>query len=250
MENTENENNELMISQRSLLKKIWKINRLFNIYFQSLTFFLLYSLFYSGYLLYLFITGQITPTLSQRYGVFGVVINTIQVVVLFIMFIYFIYQNFVYYSFMRRGKRAIRKIKETYSNIYSFEYRLHQGIVSYVNNITNFFKPYSKEKKNLSDTVTLFLYMNFIFSLYIIILMVSLAGIGETTLVDSPFMIFIFLTTVASWLVGFITSFKIRKNILKWEKIIPKLKIWAQELEDLPSNTSSKSEILEDEQNK
>ena len=57
-----------------------------------------------------------------------------------------------------------------------------------------------------------------------------------------------FLMTVISWLVSFGSSFKIRKNIIIWEKIVPKLNTWAQELEDLPSNNSKKSEILEDEQ--
>ena len=185
--------------------------------------FLLYSLFYNGYLLYLFITGQIIPTLSQRYGVFGVVINTIQVVVLFIMFIYFIYQNIVYFSFIHRGNRSIRKIKKTYSNIYSFESRLHQGIVSYVNNITSFFRPYSKEKKNLSDLVTVFLYANFLFSLYIIIIMVSLVGIGKTEMLNTPIDLTMFLITIICWLVSLRTSIKIRKNIITWEKIIPKL---------------------------
>ena len=193
-------------------------------------------------------TGQITPTLAQRYGVFGIIINVIQVVVLLIMFIYFIYQNVVYYSFIREGNRSIRKIKESHSNIYSFEYKLHHGIASYVNNVTTFFKRYSKEKKSIKDLVTVFLYANFLFGLYIIIIIFSLVEIGETSTVNSPFMAIFFLMTVISWLVSFGSSFKIRKNIIIWEKIVPKLDIWAKELEDLPSNNSKKSEILDDEQ--
>jgi len=250
MKNIENENEDLVQSQKSLLAKLYKINRAFNIHFQSLGFFLMAALVYSFYLFSLFMTGQITPTLAQRYGVFGIVINIIQVVVLLIMFIYFIYQNVVYYSFIRKGNRSIRKIKESHSNIYSFEYKLHHGIVSYVNNVTTFFKRYSKEKKNMRDLVTIFLFANFLFGLYIIIIIFSLVEIEETAMVNSPFMAIFFLMTVISWLVSFGSSFKIRKNFIIWEKIIPKLDSWAQDLEDLPSNTSKSSEILEDEQKK
>ena len=250
MKKAENENEDLRLSQQSLLEKLLKINRLFNIHFQSLGFFLTSSLAYSINLIYLFTTGQIAPTLAQRYGVFGIIINVIEVVVLIIMFIYFIYQNLVYYSFIRKGNRSIRKIKENYSNINSFQYKFHLGIVSYVNNVTTFFKRYSKEKKNLSDLVTFFLYMNFLFGMYIIIIVFSLVEIGETTMVSSPFMLLFFLLTIICWLVSFGTSFKIRKNILIWEKIIPKLDSWAQEIENLPSNTTNTSEIIENEQNK
>jgi hypothetical protein len=79
--------------------------------------------------------------------------------------------------------------------------------------------------------------------------MVSLVGIGETEMLNTPIDLTMFLITIICWLVSFRTSIKIRKNILTWEKIVPKLDAWAQDLEDLPSNSSSKSEILEDEQN-
>jgi hypothetical protein len=69
-------------------------------------------------------------------------------------------------------------------------------------------------------------------------------------MLNTPIDLTMFLITIICWLVSLRTSIKIRKNIITWEKIIPKLDTWAQELEDLPSNTSKKSEILKDEQKK
>ena len=250
MKKMENENKDLMLGQKSLLEIVQKINKLFKIHFDSLSFFLISSICNSIFLIYSLITGQFVPTLAQRYGVFGIVINVLEVVVLIIMCIYFTFQISVYYSFVIKGNRSIKKIEENDSNIDSLQSNLHHGIVSYVNNVSTFFKRYSKDKTKLSDIVTIFLYMNFLFGFYIIFILYSLIGIGDTTFLTSPFSAILFLTMIISWLVSFGTSFKIRKNIITWEKIIPKLDTWAQELEDLPSNTSSKSEILEDEQKK
>ena len=194
------------------------------------------------------LTGQFVPTVAQRYGVFGIVVNVFEIVVLIIMCIYFTYQISVYYSFVWRGNRSIKKIEESNSNIDSHQSYLHHGVVSYVNNISTFFNRYSKEKTKLSDLVSIFLFMNFLFGFYVIIILYSIIGIGDTTFLAGPFSAILFLIMIISWLVSFGTSFKIRKNILIWEKIITKLDIWAQELENLPSNTSEKSEVIEDEQ--
>lgn len=247
MKKMENESNDLMLGQKSLLEKVQKINRLFKIHFDSLSFFLISSICSCILLFYSLLTGQFIPTLAQRYGLFGIIVNTLEVIVLIIMIIYFTFQISVYYSFVIRGNRSIRKIEKDNSHIDSLQYNFYHGIVSYVNIISTFFKRYSKEKTKLSDLVTVFLFMNFLFGFYVIFLLFSLIGIGDTMYLTGPFSAIFFLTMIISWLVSFITSFKIQKNILIWEKIIPKLDTWAQELEDLPSNTLNKSEIIKDE---
>ena len=243
----ENKSNDLILGQKLLLEKVQKINRLFKIHFDSLSFFLISSICSCILLFYSLLTGQIIPTLAQRYGLFGIIVNIVEITVLFIMIIYFTFQISVYYSFVIRGNRSIRNIEQHNSNINSLQSDLHHGIVSYVNNISTFFKRYLKDKTKLSDLVSVFLYMNFLFGFYVIFLLFSLIGIGDTTYLTGPFSAIFFLTMIISWLVSFGTSFKIRKNILIWEKIISKLDTWAQELEDLPSNTLNKSEIIKDE---
>jgi len=247
MKNVENENEDLMMSQLSLLEKVQKINKLFKIHFASLSLFLIISITSTIFLILAILTGQFFPTLVQRYKLVGTIFNGIQFVVLFLILFVFICHILIYFSFVIRGNRSIKKIEKTDSDDGNLQSIFHHGIVSYVNHILTFFKRYSKDKKKLSDLVTIFLFIYFFLGYWIIFLYSSLGGIGDSKVFGEPFSVILFLAWIISWLVSFGMSFKIRKKILLWEKIIPKLDTWAHELEELPSNTSNKSEILEDE---
>ena len=247
MEEVEKENEDLKMSQQSLLEKVKKINKLFNIHFASLSLFLIISITNTIFLTCAILTGQFIPSLVQRYRLVGTVFNGIQIVVLFLIIIVFICHIVIYYSFVIKGNRSFKKIEKMDSNDENLQSILHHGIVSYVNNILSFFKRYSKEKKKLSDRVTIFLFIYFFLGYWIFFLYLSLGGIGDSNVLVEPFSVILFLAWVISWLVSFGISFKIRKNILTWEKIIPKLENWAQEIEDLPIDASYKSEMFEDE---
>ncbi len=250
VDNENNENEDLMMGQKSLLEKVIKINKLFRIHFCSLSLFLACSITSTIILMYSILTGQFIPTLVQRYALFGIVFTVLQLTVLNLMFIYLIFQISVYFSFVIRGNRSIKRIEQSNPNNDNLQsILLHHGIVSYINNISTFFNRYSKEKTKLSDLVTIFLYMNFFFGYLIIFIYSSLGGIGDSTVLAEPFSAILFLALIISWLISFGTSFKIHKNILIWDKIIPKLDTWAQEIEDLPSNTSNKPIGNRNEQN-
>lgn len=44
-------------------------------------------------------------------------------------------------------------------------------------------------------------------------------------------MLILFLSMLFFWLMNLMTSIKIRNEIVKWEKLFPKLEEWAQKLE-------------------
>ena len=51
-------------------------------------------------------------------------------------------------------------------------------------------------------------------------------------------MTILFLSMVGFWLLNFITSIKISNEVVKWEKLFPKLEEWAQGLEQFSSENS------------
>jgi len=241
MKKVENENGDLLLSQKSLLEKIQNINKLYKIHFFSLSLFLIFSVCSSIFLIYNLLTGQIIPTLSQRYGLFGIIFNTIQLITLNLMNVFLIVQISFYYSFIIRGNRSIRNIEQIDSSEEGVQTsnNLYLGITSYINNISTFFNRYSKDKRNLSDLVSIFLFINFFFGFLIVFIFLSIIGIGDSTGLSQAFSAIFFLGMIISWLISLRTSFKIMKKISIWEKIILKLDTWANDLENLPLNANN-----------
>jgi hypothetical protein len=234
MEKIEHEKNNLVKSQKSLYDRLKRVNKLFNIHFISLTLLLISALGFSVFKIYLLGTGQSSTELSQRYGLFGDIMTIIQFTALFIFIIQIGYQIYFYFIFIIRGNRALKQIKnDSYKHINLFE-----GIVPYITNFYAFFKRYSKEKSNLIRLVITFLFFNFIAGFFIIFLSAILLDTTNTILFIDILNVILFFSIMASWLINLITSFKIRNEIVKWEKLFPKLDEWAQEIEKFEENNS------------
>lgn len=87
MEKTENKENGLIQSQRSLYTKFKRINRLFKIHISSLTLLFLLALGYIILWTYLVFTGQTVPELAQIYGLFGTIVTILIASVLSLLII-------------------------------------------------------------------------------------------------------------------------------------------------------------------
>lgn len=224
----ENEKNGLIQSQKSLYGRIKRINCLFKIHFWSLV--LSFSFAMVNVILWtsLLFSGQVKTELLQRYGLFGIIITVIQTTVLFILIIQIAVQIFFYRKFIIRGNISLKKTKvdkKTQNGLYS-------GIIPYINNFYAFFNRYSKEKTKLSKLVTIFLFFNSFWGIYVIIIFSSLLDAENGNFLTTFSMAILFLLMVIFWIINFITSLKIRNEIMKWEKVFPKLEEWAQELEE------------------
>ena len=139
---------------------------------------------------------------------------------------------------------------------------LYHGIVPYITNFyaffnryskekffnryskEKFFNRYSKEKTTLVKLVRTFLFFNFFSGFYVIFLFTRFLDTGNGNFSINISMVILFLSMLFFWLMNLMTSFKIRNEIVKWEKLFPKLEEWAQELEQL---SSEKSNFFEEE---
>lgn len=122
---------------------------------------------------YLLITGQITMVLSQRYGLFGTIVDIFITTVLFILIIQIGIQICIYSLFIIRGSRSLKQAKgkeKTRTAIY-------EGIVPFITNFYTFFHRYSKEKTTLIKLVSTFLFLNFISGFYVIFLFTRLLDV-------------------------------------------------------------------------
>lgn len=233
MEKIENEKNGLIQSQKSLFTRLKRINKLFKIHFLSL---ILLFLFAVGFIIlwtYLLVTGQATTDLSQRYGLFGTIVTTFLTIVLSILIIQIGIQIIFYGLFIIRGNRSLRQPK----GVEQIRTALYDGIVPYITNFYAFFNRYSKEKTTLIKLVNTFLLLNFFSGFYVIFLFSRFLDAGNVDLIKIS-MVILFLSILVFWLINFMTSMKIRKEIIKWEQLFPKLDEWAQELEQFSSENS------------
>ncbi|MFW9990088.1 MAG: hypothetical protein ACFFC3_15700 [Candidatus Odinarchaeota archaeon] len=235
MDKNKNDKNGLIQSQKTLYKRLKKINRLFKIHFSSLILLFLFSIAFMILWTYLLITGQIIMTLSQRYGLFGIVVDILMTVILVILIIQIGYQIYILSLFIIKGNRSLKQAKgkeETKAALY-------KGIVPYITNFYIFFNRYAKEKTSLSKLVRIFLFLNFFSGFYGIFLFSRLLG-AEIT---NPLLLFclsmLFLAMVGFWLMNLGTSFKIRNEVEKWEQLFPKLEEWAQNVEQFSSENSN-----------
>ena len=238
----ENEKNGLIQSQESLYGRIRRINHLFKIHFSSLVLSFLFAMGNVILWTYLLVSGQVKTELSQRYGLFGIIVTIIQTIVLFILIIQIGIQILFYRKFIIRGNNSLKQSKdnrETRNALYS-------GIAPYISNFYAFFNRYSKEKTNLSKLVSIFLYFNSFWGFYVIIIFTSLLDADNGNFSITFLMVILFLLMVIFWIMNLMTSFKIRSEIMKWEKLFPKLEEWAQELEQFSLNNSI---YLDEEEN-
>ncbi|MFX0139768.1 MAG: hypothetical protein ACFFDN_39375 [Candidatus Hodarchaeota archaeon] len=239
MEKIKNEKNGLIQSQKALFNRFKRINQLFKIHLSSL---ILLFLFAVGFIIlwtYLLVTGQAITDLSQRYGLFGTIVTIFLTIVLSLLIIQIGIQIFFYGSFIIRGNRSLRQPKGEEQ----IRTALYNGIVPYITNFYSFFNRYSKVKTTLTKLVNTFLFLNFISGFYIIFLFTRLLDAGVNDLIKIS-MVILFLSILVFWLINFMTSMKIRKEIIKWEQLFPKLDEWAQELEQ----SSSEDSIFLDEE--
>jgi hypothetical protein len=234
MENTENKENGLLRSQRSLYTEFKRINRLFKIHVLSLTLVFLLALGYIILWLYLVFTGQTIPELSQIYGLFGTIVTILITSVLFILIIQIGIQIIFYGLFIIRGNRSLKQIKEDKAP----RTAPYDGIVPYITNFCAFFNRYSKQKTTLVKRVKIFLFFNFFSGFLIVFLSTRILDVGSAKVLIKISMIIIFLLLLFFWLISLMTSFKIHKEIVRWEKLFPKLEEWAQELEQFPEENS------------
>jgi hypothetical protein len=234
MEKIENEKNGLVQSQKVLYPKLKKINQLFKIHFSSLILLFLFALAFMILWTYLLITGQITMELSQRYGFFGIIMDTFMIVILVIMIIQIGYQIYILSLFIIRGNSSLKQVKgkeETRTALY-------KGIVPYITNFYTFFNRYAKEKSNLSKLVKTFFFLNFISGFYGIFLFTRLLGAEISNELLMFVLAMLFLAMVSFWLMNLGTSIKIRNEVDIWENLFPKLEEWAQKLEQYNSENS------------
>jgi len=234
MEKTENKKNGLIQSQRSLYTKFKSINRLFKIHFSSLTLLFLFALGYIILWIYLFFTGQTTPELIQRYGLFGTIVTILLTSVLSLLIIQIGIQLIFYGLFIIRGNRSLKqtkgdKIPKT---------ALYNGIVPYITNFYAFFNRYSKQRTTLVKLVKTFLFLNFMSGFFVIFLFTRILDTGSENVFINIFMVILFLLILFFWLISLMTSFKIQNEIVRWEKLFPKLDEWAQELEQFSLDNS------------
>ena len=240
MEKTENKENGLIRSQKSLYKKFKRINRLFKIHFSSLTLLFLLALGYILLWTYLVFTGQTIPELSQIYGLFGTIVTILITSVLSLLIIQIGIQIIFYGLFIIRGNRSLKQPKGDKT----LKTAPYDGIVPFITNFYAFFKRYSKEKTTLVKLVKTFLFFNFFFGFLVIFLFTRILDTGSANDLINITMVIIFLLLLTFWLISLMTSFKIQKEIVRWEKLFPKLEEWAQELEQF----SSENSILLDEE--
>ena len=234
MKNIEHEKNNLVKSQQSLYTRLTRVNKLFKNHFISLTLLLISALGYSILKVYLLGTGQASTGLSQRYGLFGDIMTIIQITALFIFITQIGYQILFYNLFIIRGNRALKKIKNDSNN----HNNLFEGIIPYITNFYAFFKRYSKEKSNLIRLVISFLFFNFTAGFFIIFLSSILLDSVNSIFIINLLNIILFLSIMGSWLINLITSFKIRNEVVKWDKLFPELEKWAQDVERIDNNNA------------
>jgi len=239
-EKIENKQNGLIQSQKSLFIKLKKINELFKIHFSSLFLLFLFGLGFTILWTYLLVTGQRTKGIAQRYGLFGTIVTINLTVILSLLIVQIGIQIIFYGIFINRGNCSLKQVKGDKGR----QRALYDGIVPYITNFYAFFNRFSKQKTTLVKLVSTFLFLNFISGFYVIFLFTRFLDPMNGNLLIKIFMIILFLLALIFWLMNLMTSFKIRKEIMKWEKLFPKLEEWAQELEQF----SSKSSILIDEE--
>jgi len=240
MEKTENKKNGLIQSQKSLYTKLKRINRLFKIHLSSLTLFFLLALGFIILWTYLVFTGQTIPELAQIYGLFGTIVTIILTTVLSLLIIQIGIQIIFYGLFIIKGNRSLkqnRSDKKTRTALYN-------GIVPYITNFYAFFNRYSKQKTTLVKLVRTFLFFNFFSGFYVVFLFTRFLDTGNGNISVNISMVILFLSMLFFWLMNLMTSFKIRNEIVKWEKLFPKLEEWAQELEQF---SLEKSNFFEEE---
>ena len=94
-----------------------------------------------------------------------------------------------------------------------------------------FFNRYSNQKTNLVKRVKTFLFINFFSGFLVVFLFTRILETETANVLLSIFMVIIFLLLLFFWLMSLMTSTKIKKKIVKWESLFPKLDEWAQNLE-------------------
>lgn len=224
---SKNNKNGLIQSQELLYTKLKRINQLFKLHFSSLTLLMSFALGFIILWTYLLATGQATTDIAQRYGLFGTIVTIILTIILFLVIIQIGIQAIFYGLFIFRGNCALnqaKRDKETKNLLYS-------GIVPYITNFYAFFNRYSKENTTLIKLVSMFLLFNFISGLYVIILFPIFLDAENGNPIINAFMVILFLGITFFWIMNLITSNKIKKEIVKWESLFPKLDEWAQDLE-------------------
>ncbi|MHA2394778.1 MAG: hypothetical protein ACXAEX_22845 [Promethearchaeota archaeon] len=234
MEKPENKENGLIRSQKSLYKKFKRINRLFKIHFSSLSLLFLFALGYIILWTYLVFTGQTIPELSQIYGLFGTIVTILITSVLSLLIIQIGIQIIFYGLFIIRGNRSLKQTKEEKTP----RTTPYDGIVPYITNFYAFFNRYSKQKTTLVKRVKTFLFFNFFSGFLIIFLSTRILDTGSANVLINISMVIIFLLLLVFWLMSLMTSFKIQKEIVRWENLFPKLEEWGQELEQFSLENS------------
>jgi len=227
MEKIINEKNGLIQSQKSLYIKLKRINHLFKIHFSSLILFFLFALVFIILLTYLLVTGQVTTGIAQRYSLFGIIVTIFMTTVLYILIIQIGVQIIFYSLFIIRGNNSLKQTKGNKET----QTALYDGIVPYITNFYRFFNRYSKEKTTLSKLVRTFLFLNFFSGFYVVFLVTRFLGAENSNILINFCLVMIFLPMLFFWLMNLSTSVKIRNEVIKWEKLFPKLEEWAQELE-------------------
>lgn len=238
MEKFEHEKNGLIQSQELLYTKLKRINQLFKIHFSSLTLLLSFSLGFIIIWIYLLATGQVTTDLAQRYSLFGTIVTVILTVVLFLLIIQMGIQVIFFGLFIFRGNCALKQAKGNNKT----RTALYGGIVPYITNFYAFFNRYSKEKATLITLVRTFLFLNFLSGFYVIFLFTRLLDAEQGNPAIKIFMVLLFLGMLFFWLMNLMTLSKIKNEIVKWEKLFPKLDEWAQELEHFSLESSLNSD--------
>ena len=240
MEKIKNEKNGLIQSQKSLYIRLKRINQLFKFHLSSLILFFLLAAGFAILWAYLLFTGQASTGIAQRYGLFGTIVTIFMTVILSLLIIQIGIQIIFYGLFIIRGNRSLKQAKGSKEK----ENTLYDGIVPFISNFYAFFNRFSKEKTTLVKLVRTFLFLNFFSGFFVILLSSRFLDPVNTNFLINIFRVTLFLSVLCFWLMNLITSSKIKKEIVKWEKLFPKLEEWAQELERL----SSKNSILIDEE--
>ncbi|MFX1574483.1 MAG: hypothetical protein ACFFB0_17215 [Promethearchaeota archaeon] len=234
MEKIKNEKNGLIQSQKSLYTKFKRINQLFKIHFSSLILLFLFSIGFIILWTYLFITGQTTTDISERYGLFGTIVTIIIITVLYLLIFQIGFQIIFYSLFIIRGNQSLKQVKSDKKS----QSKLYDGIVPYIANFYAFFNRYSKEKTTLVKLVSTFLFLNFFSGFFVVLLFTRLLDPGNVSILINISNVIMFLSILFFWLMNLITSIKIRNEIVKWENLFPKLEEWAQDLDQFPLNNS------------
>ena len=245
MENGErSEENGLIMSQKTLYLKFKKINRLLLIHFSSLMVYFLITLGYMMTWIYLLITGKFNPNLIQLYGSFGIPWTIILSIGSLINLIFVGYQIYIYSVFLVRGNHYLKQVrgkKKSGAALYS-------GMVRYINNFFAFFSRFSKEMTNLTMLVKTFLQFNFLSGWFAIFFITRLLDqFLKAEVFDSRinfFFAILFLTALTFWAINLITSFKVKREVSKWQDLFPKLEDWAEEIENLPIENSNTNNSL------